>query len=337
MPVRLKDIANDLNLSKMTISKVLRGQTDVSAATKARVLQRVKELNYRPNVLARSFRTGQTFTMGLVVPSLRETYFSDLAKGIDQVVRAARYGLLICPAEDDSDLEQRQVDLLLARQVDALFVVSMHESASFFEELGSGQAVPFVFVTHRLAGADHNFVGLQEKDVGRIAAEHLISTGCRRIAYLRGPRTLIGDLRYTGFREALREAGVTHHGELVVDGMGMETAEYKRGFDGMARLLSGRIRPDGLMAYTDMMAVGAMDAALSRGIKVPDGIAFIGSGNETKVCEMRIALSSVDTAGHEVGQKAGRVALRLVSGNGGSEARKILIHPKLVKRSSTTR
>jgi LacI family transcriptional regulator len=337
MPVRLKDIANDLNLSKMTISKVLRGQTDVSAATKARVLQRVKELNYRPNVMARSFRTGQTFTIGLIVPSLRETYFGDLAKGIDQVVRPAGYGLVICPAEDDPDLEQRQIELLLARQVDALLVVSMQESASFFEEVGDGQTVPFVFVNHRFSGVDHSFVGVHEREVGRLAAEHLISAGCRRVAYLRGPRTLIGDLRYTGFREALREAGVTHHAELVVDGMGMETAEYKRGFDGMARLLSGRIRPDGLMAYTDMMAVGAMDAALNRGIKIPDGIAFIGSGNETRVCEMRIALSSVDTAGHEVGQKAGRVALRLVSGNGRSEAGKILIHPKLVKRSSTTR
>lgn len=337
MPVRLKDIANDLNLSKMTISKVLRGQTDVSAATKARVLQRVKELNYRPNVMARSFRTGQTFTIGLILPSLRETYFGELAKGIDQVVRPAGYGLVICPAEDDPELEQHQIELLLARQVDALFVVSMQESASFFEKLGSGQTVPFVFVTRRPAGADHNFVGLQEKDVGRIAAEHLISTGCRRIAYLRGPRTFIGDLRYTGFREALREAGVTHHGELVVDGMGMETAEYKRGFEGMTRLLSGRIRPDGLMAYSDMMAVGAMDAALHRGMQIPDGIAFIGSGNETRVCEMRIALSSVDTAGHEVGQKGGRMALRLISGEGGREARKILIHPKLVKRSSTRR
>jgi LacI family transcriptional regulator len=337
MPVRLKDIANDLNLSKMTISKVLRGQTDVSAATKARVLQRVKELNYRPNVMARSFRTGQTFTIGLIVPSLRETYCSELAKGIDQVVRPAGYGLVICPAEDDPDLEQRQVELLLARQVDALLVVSMQESSSFFEEVGDGQTVPFVFVNHKLSGMDQSFVGVHEREVGRLAAKHLISVGCRRVAYLRGPRTLIGDLRYTGFREALREAGLPHHADLVLDGMGAEAAEYQRGFDAMMRLMSGRVRPDGVMAYTDMMAVGAMDAALSRRVRIPEGIAFVGSGNDTKICEMRIALSSVDTAGHEVGQKAGRMALRLVSGNGGSEARKILIHPKLVKRSSTMR
>jgi LacI family transcriptional regulator len=184
---------------------------------------------------------------------------------------------------------------------------------------------------------DQSFVGVHEREVGRLAAEHLISVGCRRVAYLRGPRTLIGDLRYTGFREALREAGLPHHADLVLDGMGAEAAEYQRGFDAMMRLMSGRVRPDGVMAYTDMMAVGAMDAALSRRVRIPEGIAFVGSGNDTKICEMRIALSSVDTAAHEVGQKAGRMALRLVSGNGGSGARKILIHPKLVKRSSTMR
>jgi LacI family transcriptional regulator len=301
------------------------------------VLQRVKELNYRPNVMARSFRTGQTFTMGLIVPSLREAYFSELARGIDLVVRPAGYGLVICPAEDDPDLEQQQIERLLARQVDALLIVSIQESSSFFAELGSGQTVPFVFVNHRITGADQSFVGIHEKDVGRIAAEHLIAAGCRRIAYLRGPRTLIGDLRYTGFREALDEAGLAHHGALVLDGMVTETAEYRRGFDGMTRLLSGRIRPDGLMAYTDMMAVGAMDAALGRGVHIPDAIAFVGSGNETRVCEMRIALSSVDTAGPEVGQKAGRMALRLISGDSGAASRKILIRPKLVKRSSSMR
>jgi len=337
MPVRLKDIADDLNLSKMTISRVLRGQTDVSAETKARVLQRVKELHYRPNAMARSLRIGQTSTVGLIVPSLRETYFSELARSADQIIRSAGYGLTICLTEYDTELEQRQIELLLARQADALLVISTQETTAFFEGLGIGESVPLVFVNRKVPGSTKSFVGVHEERVGRIAAEHLISIGCRRIAYLRGPRTPIGDLRYNGFREALHEAGLPYHGELVIDGMGAEAAEYKRGFDGMLRLLSRRIRPDGLMAYTDMMAVGAMDAAFSQDIRIPEGIAFIGSGNETRICEMRTALSSIDTSGGEVGRKAGRMALRLISDNRNGGARKILISPKLVQRSSSQR
>ena len=132
MTVRLKDIANDLNLSKMTISKVLRGQTDISAATKARVLQRMKELNYRPNIPARSLRTGNTLTIGLVIPSLTSFFFADVARGLIQTVRTAGYGVLISSAEEDPEIERHEIELQLSRQVDALIVASVQESAGVF-------------------------------------------------------------------------------------------------------------------------------------------------------------------------------------------------------------
>jgi LacI family transcriptional regulator len=332
MPVRLKDIAAELNLSKMTISKVLRGQTDVSEDTKARVLQRARELNYRPNTTARSLRTGQTFVMGLIVPSMSESYFGDIARGVLHAIRSAGYGLVVCPSQGDPELEQQQIELLLSRQVDALLIVSLEESAAFMERLSKGQTAPLIFVNRRFPGATGNFVGIDEERVGRIACEHLIASGCKRIAYLRGPHTAIGDLRYAGFREALGDARLSLHPELVVDAMGIETSEYRRGFDGMMRLLDGRGRPDGVMAYSDMIAVGAMDASLHRGIRIPEGIAFVGCGNETGLCEMRVPLSSVATQGHEVGQKAGRMAIRLAT-NGGKGSRKVLVAPQLVGRA----
>jgi LacI family transcriptional regulator len=335
MVVRLKDIADDLKLSKMTISKVLRGQTDVGEDTKARVLQRARELNYRPNTTARSLRTGQTFMMGLVVPSMGDAYLCDVSRGISDAIRSAGYGLVVCPSQDDPELEQQQIELLLSRQVDALLIVSMEESAPFLEQLSKGQTAPLIFVNRRFPGATGNFVGIHEEQVGYIACEHLIAGGCRRIAYLRGPHTAIGDMRYAGFREALSDAGLAFHADLVVDPMGADKAEYKRGSDGMLKLLEGRGRPDGVMAYSDMIALGAMDASLSRGIKIPDGIAFVGSGNETKLCEMRVPLSSVAISGQEIGQKAGRMALRLAGKSDGTAIRKVLISPKLIERSSS--
>ena len=337
MPVRLKDIADDLNLSKMTISKVLRGQTDVSEDTKARVLQRARELNYRPNTTARSLRTGQTFMMGLIVPSMGDAYLCDVSRGISHAIRSAGYGLVVCPSQDDPELEQQQIELLLSRQVDALLIVSMEESALFYEQLSKGQTAPLIFVNRRFPGATGNFVGIHEEQVGRIACEYLIALGCRRIAYLRGPHTAIGDMRYAGFREALSDAGLVFHLDLVVDAMGAETAEYRRGFDGMLRLLEGRGKPDGVMAYSDMIALGAMDAALSKSVKIPESIAFVGSGNESKLCEMRVPLSSVAIPGLEVGQKAGRMALRLVAKSDGTGTRKVLVSPKLVERMSSRR
>ncbi len=337
MVVRLKDIAKDLNLSKMTISKVLRGQTDVSEDTKVRVLQRARELNYRPNTTARSLRTGQTFMMGLIVPSMGDAYLCDVSRGISEAIRSAGYRLVVCSSQDDPELEQQHIELLLSRQVDALLIVSMEESTPFLKQLSKVPPAPLIFVNRRSSGVPGNFVGVHEERVGRVACEHLIAEGCRRIAYFRGPHTAIGDMRYAGFRDALSDAGLAFHPELIVDAMGGDTAGYRRGFEGMLRLLEGRGRPDGVMTYSDMIAVGAMDAALSRSIKIPDAIAFVGCGNETQLCEMRVPLSSVAIPGHEVGQKAGRMALQLVTKSTGAGPRRALVSPKLIERSSSRR
>src|ERR1700733_15861470 len=107
MPVRLKDIADDLNLSKMTISKVLRGQTDISDATKERVLKRVRELNYIPNVSASALRTGETRTLGLILPSIGKHHLAEIVKGIHRAVSAEGRSLIVCSSDEDVEAEQR--------------------------------------------------------------------------------------------------------------------------------------------------------------------------------------------------------------------------------------
>jgi LacI family transcriptional regulator len=337
MPVRLKDIANDLNLSKMTISKVLRGQTDISAATKARVLQRVKELKYIPNINANSLRTGQTMTVGLILPSLQDAHHSEIAGGVADVIRADGYGLLVGESRNDPELEQRQIEVFLSRQVDAILLVSTQETNHFFEQTHASTKTNLIFVNRRPVGASDRFVGLQEEEVGRMACAHLLSCGCKRIAYLRGPRTAIGDLRAKGYRRALSDRGLTFQPNLVMDTMGTGETEYRRGFQAMTRLLAARSRPDGVMTYTDMMATGAMDAALKAGVMIPVEMLFVGSGNDAVLCDMRLPLTSIDFCSHEIGQKAGRMALRLKDAKQTSAGRGALVKPKLVKRLSSSR
>jgi LacI family transcriptional regulator len=335
MPVRLKDIADDLNLSKMTISKVLRGQTDISDATKARVLKRVRELKYIPNISASSLRTGQTKTVGLILPSLGLSYMGDVAAGINHTVAAAGYGLIVCSSQNDIEIEQRQVEVFLSLQVDALLVVSTQETTGFFEQMQSSKKMPLIFVDHKPSRVAENYVGIHEEDVGRIACEHLIACGCRRIAYIRGPRTITGDLRSNGYRRAMSEHGLTAQRDLVIDSMGSGESEYKRGYDAMVRLLSRRGRPEGVMAYSDIMAVGAMDAARGRGVRTPEEMRFIGCGNDALLCEMAIPLSSIDLGGHELGQKAGRLALRVIASGHRAGTHNVLVTPKLIQRKSS--
>jgi LacI family transcriptional regulator len=337
MRVRLKDIAEDLNLSKMTISKVLRGQTDISDETKARVLKRVKELKYIPNISASSLRTGQTKTMGLILPSIGSPHLAEIATGLNQTVSAEGYGLIVASSENDAECEQQQVEVFLSLQVDALLVVSVQESGTFFEELQRPKQTPLIFVEGRHFGKTESYVAVHQEEVGRIACKHLIQSGCKRIAYLRGPHTAIGDMRCNGYRQALSESVLPVHADLMVESMSQDASEYSRGYDAMIRLFERRGRPDAVMAYTDMMAVGAMDAASGQGIKIPDEMRFVGCGNDPLLCGMRIPLTSIGMGEREIGQKAARLALRAAEQGSSGSGRRVMVEPKLLKRRSSER
>jgi LacI family transcriptional regulator len=334
MTVRLKDIASDLNLSKMTISRVLRGQTDVSAETKARVLQRMKELNYRPNIAARSLRSGNTFSIGLIIPSLASPFFAEVAKGLVQTLRGAGYGLLISSAEEDSEIERFEIGFQLSRQVDALLVASVQESAEFFDDLAR-QKTPLILIDQKPPLFSAHFVGVRDQDIGYVAAAHLIKAGCRRLAYLRGPRTAAADLRYTGYRAALDDFNLAFRPSLVVEAGETSRLEYQRGADTMRRLLQEKIRPDGVMCYSDLLAVGVIDAALEKNLSVPGDLAIVGCGNLPSVQCLRVPLSTVDLAGLEVGQRAARLALRLLSPEKVAPHRQLNVPPRIVIRQSS--
>src|ERR1039458_1595065 len=129
-PVRLKDIARDLNVSVMTVSKVVRGCADVGAQTRSRVLARIKELNYQPNWVARSLAARRTFMIGLIVPDLMHSFFAEIAKGVSVPIRPLGYDVVICNSEEDGAVESSEVDRLLARQVDGLLIASAQAPAS---------------------------------------------------------------------------------------------------------------------------------------------------------------------------------------------------------------
>jgi LacI family transcriptional regulator len=335
MRVRLKDIAKDLNLSKMTISKVLRGQTDISDATKARVMQRVRELNYIPNISASSLRTGQTRTMGLILPSIGSRYLEELTDGITQALHAENYSLIVSSSQAEAASEQRQIAVFLSLQVDALLVVSLQETAAFFEQMQNAREVPVIFVGTKPTDAPGTFVGIHEEEVGRIACEHLVQCGCRRIAYIRGSHSAVGDRRSNGYRQALSRHQIAVQADLVVESMDPEESEYARGFAAMERLLKRRGRPDGVMTFTDLLAVGAMDAASQHGVRIPEEMRFVGCGNDPALCAMRIPLTSIDIAGGELGERAGKLALRAIQNGGGNGSNHVLVKPRLVKRQSS--
>ena len=132
MSVRMKDIARDLGVSVITISKVLRNHPDIGVETRERVLARVKELDYRPNLAARSLVTGRTYLVGLVVPDLLHPFFAEIAKSLSEALRQSGYYLIVSSSEEDPDMEEQEIDQLLARRLDILIIASCRSTVDLF-------------------------------------------------------------------------------------------------------------------------------------------------------------------------------------------------------------
>lgn len=331
MPVRMKDIAEDLNVSVVTVSKVLRNQGDISAETRAKVLKRAKELNYRPNWVARSLVTRKTYLVGLVVPDLMHSFFAEVAKAVTRKLRASGYKLVIASSDEDPVAEQEEIEGLLARRVDGLIIASSQVSGKsrVFESLAESRT-PFVLIDRQLPGVKAGYVGADHVTIGRIATEHLIEQGCRRIAHLRGPQNAPGAGRARGYAEAARAAGL----EPIVVGGAFHDAG---GYAAMQELLLSPSRPDGVVCYNDPVAAGAMKAIFDAGLRVPDDIAVIGAGNVHYSDLLRVSLTTVDQNTPLIGEHAGAMLLGALTAKSPAKPASVVIEPRVIVRDSTRR
>ena len=334
MAIRLKDIAADLGVSTITVSKVLRNQPDVGEATRRRVLQRVKELNYRPNLLARGLASGRSDTVGLIVPDLVHTFFAEFAKGLKAGLRKRGYQLVLASAEEEPQLEVEEIENLLARGVDALLLASCQTSAEGLRSLLESNR-PYVLIDRVLPDLSSHFVGTDDVAAGFMATEHLIAGNRRRIAHIGNSELSTGADRFRGYQQALQAAGIPQIESFIVHSARLEESGDKVGYAAMDKLLQSRQRPDAVFCYNDLSAVGAIKRILEAGLHVPNDIAVIGCGNLRLAAYLEVPLSSIDQNTTELGEQAASLTTSLLSGACRPELREVRVKPKVIARAST--
>ena len=334
MAVRMKDIAEDLGVSLVTVSKVLRNKSDVGETTRKRVLQRVRELNYQPNMLARGLASGKSYTIGLIVPDLVHTFFAELAKGVSAGLRKESYQLILASAEEEPELEHQEVEHLLARGVDALLIASCQSSASGFKSLVNSK-VPYILIDRLLPKLNAYFVGTDDIAAGRLATEHLIELGRQRIAHIGGKLISTSVGRLNGYKQALAENHIPFRQELVVIRSRLEEAGVQIGSNAMQDLLKLKQRPDAVFCYNDLTAVGAIRCLLNNKLRVPEDVAVIGCGNLRLSGYLEVPLSSIYQSPQQQGEEAANLALSVLAGKHERRAKHLLVEPKLIARDST--
>lgn len=336
MRTRMIDIARDLKVSAVTVSKALRDSPDIGAETKRKVLQRAKELNFQPHLQARALATGRTSMIGLLVPGLTSGFFGEIAQAVANTLNEKGYSLVISSSEESPEQERRLVDNFMMARMDALIIGSVQWSVELFRHI-ENSGVPYVLIDRRFTGLMANFVGGDDDEIGYMATRHLLDSGCRRVAYIGGPAVSTTLGRLDGYKKALAEEQMVPGRGYVEEQTAGDVGAEKAGYRSMKRLLKLKPRPDGIFCHNDAIAIGAIRAIHEAGLSIPADIAVMGCGNLSYADLLSPALSSIDQGVSSVGERAAKLALSLLEDKTPKAPRTILIKPKLVIRTSTRR
>ena len=336
MNVRMKDIAKDLGVSLITISKVLRNHPDIGEETRERVLARVKELDYRPNLAARGLVTGRSYLVGLVVPDLLHPFFAEIARSLAEVLRQSGYYLIVSSSDEDPDLEEIEINHLLARRLDTLIIASCRTTVDLFFHIEK-RHTPYILIDRCLPGLSTNFVGVDDESVGMLATKHLIEIGCKKIAHICGPEISPGIRRMEGYKRALAQAGMRVIDDYIITQRKGDIGTKQGGAEAMRQLLNMEPRPDGLFCFNDPLAMGAMNYALDHGVRIPEDLAVVGCGNLHYDDSLRVPLSSIDQHSRKIGEEAARITLRILNSKVPPRPETLVLRPELIVRESTRR
>jgi len=329
----MHDVARLAGVSIKTVSNVINDYPYIRPETRRRVNDAIGTLNYRPNLSARSLRSGRTRVISLIIPDLRNAYFAELAVS---VMRAAdAQGLSVVIEQFDNDRE-RELSLLRgprSQMVDGILysVLALSEDDA---QLIAEVKTPIVLLGERIFSGLTDHVTMQNTEGVRAATEHLLSLGRRRIAALGAHRNeVIGSagLRLAGYRQALEQAAVDFDDSLVVEVGGWFRST---GADAITRLLRSGVPFDGLVAFNDAMALGAIRSLQHAGLRVPDDVAVIGFDDLDETRFSFPTLSSVNPGREEIAEVAVEF-LRDRINDGHHPAREHFSAFELVAREST--
>jgi LacI family transcriptional regulator len=222
------------------------------------------------------------------------------------------------------------------RNHSALTIASTQWTVESFRRIEEHK-VPYVLIDRAFPGMPANFVGVDDIAVGRLATEHLISAGCRRIAHIRGAATSTAVGRLKGYYQALARNDLSQFQGYVLAGRSTDVDSWISGNEAMQKLLALDPRPDGVFCYNDPITIGVIDAILESGLRVPEDIAVIGCGNLHFDKSLRVPLSSVDQQSRTIGERAGKLVLSLIEAKVGPQPKSVMLEPSVVARESTRR
>jgi LacI family transcriptional regulator len=327
--VTLRDVALHAGVSQKTVSNVINDWPYITDETREKVQIAIKELGYRPSMLASSLRTGRTNTIGVVISDITNPFFGQLIHGIEEVLSSSGYGIFLANTNEDLEKETNYLERMVRWGVDGLMLFGSRASSELLTNL-VGANIPIVSENSLAERANMTVIAIDNINGGRLAVKHLIERGCQRIAHLGAPeQRKAPDLRFAGYREALEAAGREYDPALVK----RFSPSIRSGFQAAMQMLKEQ-HPDGFFCYNDLIAIGALVACRRLGVRVPEEAAVVGFDDIAMAALVEPGLSTIRIHQVEMGRRAGRLLLERLENNS-SSIDHVTLPVELVVRRST--
>lgn len=330
--IRIKDLADRLNLSTSTVSRALAGHSDVSAETRLLVNQLADDLNYYPDPVAVNLKQRRSNVIGLIVPKIDNRFFAKALYGIQQVVNQHAYNIITSQSNESLETEKKAVEVMMANRVDGLIVSLARETvnAQHFNKIISTET-PIVFFDRVNEGVETSRVVIDDYEASYKAVTHLINQGCKRIAHVAGPPNLFNSRkRLEGYKDAIRDHDLYLDKRLIVF-----VANYQQDARTYTHsLLSLNAPPDGIFAVNDRSAIQMMYYIKQEGFRIPQDIAVIGFNNNELSPFFDPPLSSVESPAEELGQSAAELLFQHIEDENLPATSKVIKSTLIIRESS---
>lgn len=327
--VKIKDVAEAAGVSTASVSRVLSGKENVSDGMRQRVMAAVEELDYQPNLVARSLRSQRSTTVGLIVSDIRNPFFTDVSRAAEDATHEQGYALFLCNADEDPDKEALYLDLMHAQNVAGIIYSPTRQAADNFGELDI--SVPTVIIDRAVQSSAVDMVLIDNVDAAYRLTEHLIESGYRRIAGLFGEASVTGRERRQGYEQALQ----AHDLELPMGQAVYIPPKIESGKAATLELLESDMpSPDAILTTNNLLTAGAYIAIHERGLRIPDDIALVGFDETTWSALVEPPITIIAQPTYEIGTTAAELLLQRVQ-NPDRPPRKVILRGELVVRGSS--
>lgn len=330
--IRLSDIAQQLNVSTVTVSKALRGHPDISPETTKIVRKIADELGYSPNLLARNLSSRRSNMIGVVVPKIAHHFFSSIIEHIYDYAFENNYEIILTVSQENAERQMKHIQTLLSMRVDGIIISISQDTkdVEIFKTIKS-RGVPLVFIDRIPDLEGVNKVRIDDYNGAKMAIEHAIGLGYKNIANFTGSLDInISRERLRGYKDALLDHGIKINPEWVVVGDFSE----KGGYDSLMKLYQKNNLPDLIFTVTYPVALGVYEAAKELGLRIPDDIDIICFGNSVTQNFLSPPLSCVDQPTKEIADNSMQLLLENIDNREEFEPKHVVIDTELVLRST---